>query len=86
MPNRLVITESPEPNKLRIVYDTSSKPVKISAFLNDFFETGPPFQNSVWVSLVRPRFKPILLCGDVKKAFLQIRMWDCERHVLRLHK
>ena len=85
LPHRPVIRESAETAKLRIVYDASSKPTKNFASLNDYLETGPPLQNSTWDTLVRSRFKPILLCGDIKKAFLQIRIRGCERNVLRFH-
>ena len=85
LPHRPVIRESAEPTKIRIVYDASSKPTKNSACLNDYLETAPPLQNSMWDILVRSRFKPILLCGDIEKAFLQIRIRKCERNVLRFH-
>ena len=85
LPHRPVIRESAEPTKIRIVYDASSKPTKNSACLDDYLEMGPPLQNSMWDILVRSRFKPILLCGDVEKAFLQIRIRECERNVLRFH-
>ena len=42
---------------------------KTSSSLNDFPETGPPFQSSIWNFLVRSRFKTILLCGDIEIAF-----------------
>ena len=85
LPHRPVIRELAETTKLRIVYDASSKPTKNSASLNDCLETGPSLQNSLWDILVRSRFKPILLCGDIEKAFLQIRIRECERNVLRFH-
>ena len=85
LPHRSVIRESAETTKLRIVYDASSKPTKTSVFLNDCLEMGPPFQNSMWDLLVRSQFKPILLCSDIEKAFLQIRIRECERNVLRFH-
>ena len=80
--HRPVIRESAETTKLRIVYDASSKPTKNSASLNDCLETGPPYQNSVGDILVRSRFKPILLCGDVEKSFLQIKIRECEGDIL----
>ena len=43
--HRPIIRESAKTTKLRIVYDASSKPTKISASLNDCLETGPPLQN-----------------------------------------
>ena len=53
--------------------------------LNDCLETGPTPKNSMWDTLVRSRFKPILLSGDIRKTFLQIRLQECERNVLRFH-
>ena len=39
----------------------------------------------MWDILVRSRFKPILLCVDIEKVFLQIRIRECERNVSRFH-
>ena len=51
--------------------------------LNDCLETGPKLQNLLWGILVRNRFKPICLCADIQKAFLQIRIRESERDSLR---
>ena len=67
------------------MYGAFSKSTKNSASLNDCLETNPPLQSSMWDILVRSRFKPILLCGDIKMALLQIRILECERNVLRFH-
>ena len=85
LPHRPVIQESAETTKIRIVYDASAKPIKDSVSLNECLETGPPLQNSLWDILIRSRFRPILLCGDIEKAFLQIRIRESERDVLRFH-
>ena len=85
LPHRPVIRESAEATKPRIVYDASLKGIKNSLSLNDCLETGPPLQNSMCDILVRSRFKPILLFGDIEKAFLQIRIREYERNVLRFH-
>ena len=82
MPHRTTIRESTEITNLRIVYDASSKSTKSFASLIDRLETGPPRQNTVWDILVRPLLKSILLCGDIEKAFLHIRIRECERTVL----
>ena len=66
--HRPVIRESAETTKIRILNDASSKPTKMC------LETGSLFQNLMWDILVRSRFKPILFCGDIVKAFLQIRI------------
>ena len=67
------------------MYDASSKPTKKSASLNYCLETGRPLQNSMWDILIRSRFKPILLCGDVEKVFLQIRIQKHEGNVMRFY-
>ena len=83
--HRPVIRESAQTTKLRIMYDASSKPTKNSASLNDCLEMGPLLQISMWDILIRSRFKAILLCRDIEKAFLQIRIRECERNALRFH-
>ena len=35
--------------------------------------------------MTRLRFRPILLCGDIEKAFLQLRIRESGRDVLRFH-
>ena len=77
--------ESTETTKLRIVYDASSKPTKNSTSLDDCLATGPPLQNLMWDILIISRFKPIFLCGDIEKVFLQIRIRESEKNVLRFH-
>ena len=53
--------------------------------MNDCLHPGPPLQNRLWDILVKSRFYPILLTGDLKKAFLQIRIKEQERDSLRFH-
>ena len=84
MPHRAVIRESAESTKLRVVYDASVK--SESGFsLNDCLEMGPPLQNKLWDILIRTGFRPVVLCGDIEKAFLQIRIRENERDFLRFH-
>ena len=42
-------------------------------------------QNLLWSVLIRNRLYPIALCADMKKAFLQIRIKEEDRDVLRFH-
>ena len=84
MPHRAVIRESVESTKLRVVYDTSVKPE--SGFsLNYCLRKGPPLQNRLWDILIRIRFRPAVICGDIEKAFLQIRIRENKRDCLRFH-
>ena len=74
-----------ETTKIRILYDASAKPNKDSVSLNECLETGLPLQKSLWDLLIRSRFRPILLSGDIEKAFPRIRIPEPERDVLRFH-
>ena len=47
--------------------------------------TGPPLQNRLWDVLVQQRAYPVVTSGDIKKAFLQVRIHESERDVLRFH-
>ena len=85
MSHRAVLGESAESTKLRIVYDASAKANNSTVSLNDCLETGPPLQNSLYDILVRSRMRPILLCGDIQKAFWEIQIREFERNALRFH-
>ena len=85
IPHKPVKKESAETTKLRIVFDASAKPKEDSPSLNECLETGPPLQNLLWDVLVRNRLKPVALAGDLKKAFLQVRIRPEDRDVLRFH-
>ena len=85
IPHKLVIRETAESTKMRIVFDASTKPNHTSPSVNDCLETGPPLQNLLWSVLVRNRFKPIALSGDLKQAFLQVRIKEAHRNALRFH-
>ena len=50
---------------------------------NECLEPGHALQNLLRDVLVRNRLKPIALCGVIKQAFLQIRISDEDRNVLR---
>ena len=78
MPHRAVISESAESTKLRVVCDASVK-TESRFSLNDCLEKGPSFQNKLWYILIRTRFRPVVIWGDIEKAFLKIRFRDCLR-------
>ena len=85
MPHRAVIRENAESTKLRVVYDASARAYDGAPSLNECLHTGPPLQNELWNVIVRNRFHPIAVAGDVRKAFLQIRVKEAERDALRFH-
>ena len=69
MSHKAVVTEAAETTKVRMVYDASAKSSSKNVSLNECLEIGPPSQNLIWNILTRPRFRPILLCGEIEKAF-----------------
>ena len=80
-----VIRETAESTKLRIVYDASATASEKAPSLNESLEIGPPTQNQLWSVLVRNRFHPIAISGDLKQAFLQVRIWEPGRDAMRFH-
>ena len=83
LPHKAVVKREAESTKLRIVYDASAKESNHHPSLNDCLYPGPPLQNLLWSILVRSRFYPVLLTGDLEKAFLQVRIKEEERDALR---
>lgn len=85
IPHKPVIRENAESTKMRIVYDASARSNVTSPSLNDCLETGPALQNLLWSVLIRNRFMPVALLGDIKQAFLQVHIKKDDRDVLRFH-
>ena len=85
LPPKAVIRENAQTTKMLIVYDASSRANEPSPCLNDCLETGPPLQNKLWKVLVRGRFHLVALVGNIRKAFLQIRIRADDRDALQFH-
>ena len=85
IPHKAVIRENAGSAKMRIVYDASAKSNCSSPSLNECLETGPALQNLLWSVLVRNKFFPAALCGDIKRAFLQVPIKKEDRDALRFH-
>ncbi len=85
IPHKPVIRTEAESTKLRIVYDASARENSQAPSLNDCLYAGPPLQNRLWNVLVRMRFHPVAMTGDIKQAFLQVRIKKEERDSLRFH-
>lgn len=85
IPHKAVIRETAETTEMRIVYDASARATPESPSLNECLYPGPPLQNKLWDILVRQRAYPIAVTADLQKAFLQIRIRECERDALRFH-
>ena len=79
IPHKAVVKKEAESTKVRIVYDASAREDATKSSLNDCLHPGPPLQNQLWDILVKSRFNPVLFTGDLRKAFLQIRIKQEER-------
>lgn len=84
-PHKAVNRETAEKIKMRIVYDAFARAMPESRSLNECLYPGPLLQNKLWDILVRQRAYPIAVTADIQKAFLQIRIRECERDALRFH-
>ena len=84
IPHQAVIREEAESTKMRIVYDCSAKQNPQAPSLNDCLEVGPPLQPAIFDILLRNRMKPFCITGDIKKAFLEIKISPEDRDALRL--
>ena len=74
IPHKPVIWETAESTKLHVVYDASARPSERVPSLNECLEIGPPTQNQLRSVLVRNRFHPVAISGDLKQGFLQVRI------------
>ena len=84
-PVYFLIRENAATTKMRIVYDASARAKDTAPSLNECLETGPPLQNQIWRVLVRGRFHAVAIAGDIRKAFLQVRIREEDRDALRFH-
>ena len=85
LPHKYVLRETAQTTKMRIVYDASARPTPEAPSLNDCLYTGPTLQNKLWDVLFQQRIYPVIVSGDIKQAFLQIRVKQSERDALRFH-
>ena len=85
IPHKLIIKEAAETTKIRTVYDASAKAQADTVSLNDCLYAGPTLQNKLWNVLVRVRAHSVAVTGDLRQAFLQVRVNEQDRDALRFH-
>ncbi|XP_022804811.1 uncharacterized protein LOC111342037 [Stylophora pistillata] len=85
IPHKAVVRDTAETTKLRVVYDASARAHSGAPSLNECLNPGPPLQNKLWSVLVRSRFHPVTVAGDIKQAFLQVCIKEQDRDALRFH-
>ena len=85
LPHRAVVRRNAETTKLRVVYDASARAQEKAPSLNNCLHAGPPLQNKLWSVVVGNRFHPVVVAGDIRCTFLQVRIQETERDALRFH-
>ena len=85
IPQKAIVQETAENTKIRIDYDVSAWANEKAPSLNNCLETGPTLQNKLWSVLIRNQFQPEALAGDLKQAFLQVRIPEKDRDMMRFH-
>ena len=80
-----MICEFAETTKLRIVFDALAKTNNNTFSLIDFLETAPPLQNALWYIPTISTMIPVILCQDMEKVFLKIRIRENEINILRFY-
>lgn len=85
MPHKPVIRQNAESKKVRILYDASAKAKPTILSLNDCLETGSALQNGLRSILIWSRLQPMVLCGDIERAFFQIAIKKVDGDLLWFH-
>ena len=83
LPHQPVIREEAETTKVRVVYDASCKDRSTKTSLNDCLHVGPALNPLMFDILIRFREHPVVLVGDIEKAFLNIEVHRRDRDCLR---
>lgn len=83
LPHQPVIRENVETTKVRIVYDASCKDRTTKTSLNDCLHVGPSLIPLMFDILIRFREQPVVLVGDIEKAFLNSEVHPDDRDCLR---
>ena len=82
LPYRGIVREDRDTTKLRIVFDASAK-IRNEPFLNDILYSGPCLLPYLYDILLRFRTDKTELVGDIKQAFLQVKIAEEQRDFVR---
>ena len=67
------------------MYDASARAHSNAPSLNECLHAGPTLKKKLWSVLIRNRFHAVAVAGDLRHAFLQVRIRETERDALRFH-
>ena len=75
-----------EVTELLITCNAVAKETNTSPSSKEYLGVGPPLSFTLWMSvLTKCPLKPGAITGDLKQAFLQIRIFKDEREITRFH-
>ncbi|XP_065088063.1 uncharacterized protein LOC135709605 [Ochlerotatus camptorhynchus] len=83
LPHHCVVKEDSSTTKCRVVFDASAK-TSSGKSLNDILLAGPVLQDSLVNILLRFRFPPVVLAGDVKHRYRMVLLYDEDRNCIRI--
>ena len=53
--------------------------------MNDIAEVGSTLQENIWNISMQNRMSPVVVRGEMKQVFSQIRIRGCDREAIRFH-
>ncbi|XP_055633263.1 uncharacterized protein LOC129773646 [Toxorhynchites rutilus septentrionalis] len=83
LPHHCVVKTTSSTTKYRVVVDASAKTTS-GLSLNDVLMCGPVIQDSLVNILIRFRFPPIVLAGDVKQMYRMVWLNELDRDFLKV--
>ena len=67
------------------MYDASARAHSNAPSLNECLHAGPTLKKKLWSVLIRNRFHAVAVAGNLRHAFLQVRIRETERDALLFH-
>ena len=83
LPHHAVVTPAKTTTKVRVVYNASDKTRQANKSLNECLRRGPVMPPNLCGLLLKFRFSPIAVVGDIEKAFLSVGLQPADRDVTR---
>ena len=84
LPIQAVMKDTSITTPLRLVTNSSLLDPETGFSLNSILISGPCCLNDMWEMMVRFRHHELGLCGDISKAYYQMRTGPLEKHIRRV--
>ena len=77
--HRPVAREEGESNEIRILYGVWRKIIELKTFIKWISKSLNIILQFLWNIIIQNDFSPIAICGDIKQAFLTVRIKEEHR-------